>query len=49
VLSSDDVSTTIGAPVVAEVQLDPAVARQVDAGLLAGRLPRSLQPLRAAA
>jgi hypothetical protein len=32
----------VRAPVLAEVELDPAVARTVDAGLLAGRLPRSL-------
>ena len=38
-----------GAPVVAELPFDPAVARSVDAGLLASRLPRSVaQPLRAA-
>lgn len=49
VLSTADVSDIVKAPVVAVVELDPAVARQVDAGLLAGRLPRSLQPLRAAA
>ena len=29
-------------PVCAEVDLEPAVARAVDAGLLAARLPRSL-------
>jgi hypothetical protein len=35
---------------VAEVPYDPAIARAVDAGLLAGRLPRSIvQPLTAAA
>lgn len=49
VLSTGDVSDIVKAPVVAEVEIDPAVARQVDAGLLAGRLPRSLQPLRGAA
>jgi MinD superfamily P-loop ATPase len=49
VLSSDDVKSVVGAPVVAEVEIDPAVARLVDAGLLSGRLPRSLNPLRAAA
>jgi hypothetical protein len=41
-LSADDVRQVIPAPVVAEVALDPAVARAVDAGMLAGRLPRSL-------
>ena len=49
VLSSDDVAAAAEAPVVAEVPLDPQVARLVDSGLLAGRLPRSLHPLRAAA
>lgn len=41
-LTSSDVEHALGAPVVAEVRLDPAVARAVDAGLLASRLPRSL-------
>ena len=49
VLSSADVAEAAEAPVVAEVPLDPQVARLVDSGLLAGRLPRSLHPLRAAA
>ncbi len=35
-----DVEECLGAPVVAEVAHDPAVARAVDAGLLAVRLPR---------
>lgn len=39
-LSRVDVEECLGAPVVAEVALDPAVARAVDAGLLAVRLPR---------
>lgn len=39
-LRADDVAAVVGAPVVAEVALDPAVARAVDAGLLAARLPR---------
>ncbi|MBN2623053.1 MAG: hypothetical protein JXA83_06790 [Acidimicrobiales bacterium] len=46
VLSADDISGVVDAPVVATVEVDPAVARLVDAGLLAGRLPRSLSPLR---
>lgn len=41
-LSRLDVEDCIGAPVVAEVAVDPAVARAVDAGLLATRLPRGL-------
>jgi len=35
-----DVETAVGAPVVATLDLDPAVARAVDSGLLAGRFPR---------
>jgi MinD superfamily P-loop ATPase len=41
-LSADDVERAIGAPVVVETRLDPAVARAVDSGLLVARLPRSL-------
>jgi MinD-like ATPase involved in chromosome partitioning or flagellar assembly len=37
-----DVERTVGAPVVAEVAVDPQVSRAVDAGLLTTRLPRSL-------
>lgn len=37
-----DVEDCVGAPVVAEVAVDPIVARAVDAGLLAARLPRGL-------
>lgn len=40
-LTRMDVEDCVGAPVVAEVAVDPAVARAVDAGLLATRLPRS--------
>jgi MinD superfamily P-loop ATPase len=47
VLRVGDVQRAIGAPVAARVPWDPAIARAVDAGLLAGRPPRSLlQPLR---
>jgi MinD-like ATPase involved in chromosome partitioning or flagellar assembly len=43
VLHRHDVERVVGAPVVAEVEADPAVSRAVDAGLLAvPRLPRSL-------
>ena len=46
-LTSTDVARSIGAPVVAEVAVDPAIARAVDAGLLAARVPQSLvRPLR---
>lgn len=44
-----DVERCLGAPVVATVEVDPAVARAVDAGLLTARLPRALaRELRAA-
>lgn len=42
-LSAGEVSRVARAPVVAQVPYDPAVARAVDSGLLASRLPRSLQ------
>lgn len=46
-LSARDVEHALGVPVVAEVPVDPAIARAVDAGLLAARVPRTLQqPLR---
>jgi MinD superfamily P-loop ATPase len=48
-LSARDLHEALDVPVVATVPLDPKVARQVDAGLLRGRLPRSLDPLRKAA
>ena len=41
-LRHDDVVHAIKAPIVAEVAFDPAVARAVDAGLLAARIPRHL-------
>ncbi|HSP27866.1 MAG TPA: hypothetical protein VLN74_04905 [Ilumatobacteraceae bacterium] len=39
-LGHRDVEHALGAPVEAIVSVDPSVARAVDAGLLAGRLPR---------
>jgi cellulose biosynthesis protein BcsQ len=49
-LTPDDVSRVLGVPIRADVEIDPAVARAVDAGLLATRLPRSLErALRSAA
>jgi MinD superfamily P-loop ATPase len=49
-LTARDVEHALGVPVVAEVRLDPAVARAVDAGLLIARLPASLMTsLRSAA
>lgn len=44
-LSATDVERCVGAPVMAEVMVDPSVARAVDAGLLAVRAPRSLIPI----
>jgi hypothetical protein len=41
-LRRSDVEAVLGVPVRAQVLIDPAVARAVDAGLLAARLPRSL-------
>lgn len=41
-LTARDVERSLNAPVVAHVHYDPAVARAVDAGLLASRLPRTL-------
>jgi hypothetical protein len=49
-LGRRDVEEVLQVPVVATVEFDPMVARAVDAGLLAGRLPRQLaRSLRAAA
>lgn len=46
-LGARDVAHSAGAPVLAQVPDDPAIARAVDAGLLASRLPGSLlKPLR---
>ncbi len=42
-LARADVETVVGAPVVAEVPLDAGVARAADSGMLARRLPRSLE------
>ena len=48
-LGAADIERAVGAPVVATVPYDPAVARAVDSGLLAARLPRTLaHPLRSA-
>ena len=49
VLSGTDVAEAAHAPIVAQVELDPKVARLVDSGLLSGRLPHSLDVLRNAA
>lgn len=42
-LRARDVEAAIGAPVIARISIDPAVARAVDAGLLAARVPRLLR------
>lgn len=38
-----DVEAAVGAPIVASVSLDPQIARCVDAGLMAARLPRMIR------
>lgn len=48
VLTVADVERAVGAPVVADLATDPAVARAVDAGLLVGRLPRQSRAAAAA-
>lgn len=42
-LGASDVEASLGAPIVATSLHDPAIARAVDAGLLATRLPRALR------
>jgi hypothetical protein len=42
-LGPSDVSDVLGVPVRARVPWDRAVARSVDAGLLAARVPRNLE------
>jgi hypothetical protein len=42
-LGRSDVEAVVEAPVIAEVPIDAGIARAVDAGLLAARLPRSLE------
>lgn len=41
-LGPRDVEEVVGAPVVASIDVDPLVARAVDAGLLGSRLPKGL-------
>jgi hypothetical protein len=49
-LGRRDIEEVVGVKVAAEIDVQPTIARAVDAGLLAGRLPRSLsRTLRAAA
>lgn len=42
-LRRPEVETSAGAPIVAEIPWDPVVARAIDSGLLASRLPRSVR------
>ncbi len=42
-LTKRDIEDVLGVPVRAEVGFDPAIARAVDAGLLAGRVPKALE------
>jgi hypothetical protein len=48
-LSKRDVASVLSAPIVAEVEVDPKLARVIDAGLLTSRLPSSMNPLQRAA
>jgi hypothetical protein len=41
-IRASDVSSVLGRPVLARVRLRPSIARSVDAGLFAGRLPHDL-------
>ena len=41
-LTADDISTALGVPIIATVLIDSRIARVVDAGLLASRVPRPL-------
>jgi hypothetical protein len=43
VLDAMDVESVLGVPVLAEIALDPAVARSVDAGLLVTKVPERVQ------
>lgn len=46
-LTAADVSSVVDAPVLVRLPVDPAIARVVDAGLLASRVPRPLRRLNA--
>ena len=46
-LNGDDVGAVLNIPILATIPVDPAIARVVDAGLLAARLPGALGHLRA--
>lgn len=41
-LGDQDITSVVGAPVVARIRVEPQIARLVDAGLLCSRLPRSV-------
>lgn len=41
-LDARDVSSVVGAPVIAQLRVEPQIARLVDAGLLCARLPRGV-------
>lgn len=41
-LGRSDIEAVVGAPVIAQVAVDPAIARAIDAGLMSSRLPRTL-------
>ena len=42
-ITAADIESALGVPVAAEITIDPAVARSIDAGLFAARLPRALR------
>ncbi|MGH9188072.1 MAG: hypothetical protein ACRD0U_20060 [Acidimicrobiales bacterium] len=42
-ITRDDVESVLGVPVRAQVRVTPQIARAVDAGILAGHLPRTLE------
>lgn len=44
-LTAADVARSLRAPVVAKVAYDPLIGRATDSGLLAGKIPRSIQKL----
>jgi hypothetical protein len=41
-LAAADIEAAVGAPVIAEITVDPSISRAVDAGLLVSRAPRGL-------
>jgi len=46
-LTARDIGNAASLPVLAQVPFDPAVSRAIDSGLLASRVPKSMQPIAA--